>query len=703
MAGNRWRFWCASLVRDLMKSLNLIPFGAVVLAEPGVPEQDIFRDLENIRSLHFNTIVLYPSVSRWEGCPPGSTAFGAIDRIMDRCAELGLKVILELQGQVMQDADAPECSGYHQSPDYRENGFHDPAKQSLLHRYLLEVASHFKGHPALLAYDIFNEIGNNSRSPGTIHAFCKFLQSSYDEDIQKLNSAWATYFPNFEAIAAIPPDYSVWTWSSVVAERDWQRFRSADFSAQIASWRKTIRAVDKDTPLFVDVLGCDAQQNRTSSYYGVSDWDAIKESDILGLSCYANMLARDWWNKDRWMWPQFWRHGRSVAEDKQVIISELMTPNRSIFPHEHSSMTDELRLWSYQAIFHGIQGVIYWKYRPFRRGRQVAGRGLTDFSGKPNAQAQQAAEVARFVNRHHASLLAAYPDTAGCAVLFDPDAERLLAAINSGLGNEQADFYTNAHRGWYHALWSHAVNPTYVTPERLAQGVPEAIHVLVAPCLPNVSRTLAEILAAFLERGGILLTDCRFGIIDDHGNLWEEPPLKSLRAFQEKSFSSRFCGRVGPLTFHNDYFQELRLADNARPLLLTDEGWPALAACDVAKGRHLHLPFLLGHKASAPRTTVGTLALFPLIFEKIKDALTPAVEILGKSHATDVSVLLHPGGSPFLVGICNYSNAPDSVTLRPPRHMHAHLHGDGTISHAESGLLQIEIPARGATAVILHP
>ncbi len=656
--------------------LKSLPFGAVLLAERGVPLEEMRRDLQNMAELGFNTVVLYPSVSRWDAPRPGDTAFATIDALMDCCAGLGLKVVLELQGQVMQDADAPECFGYAQAESYRENGFHQPHKEALLEQYLREVATHFKGHPALLAYDIFNEIGNCSRSPETILAFTAYLQKQYGGGIQALNDAWATYFTAFDAITKVPPNFRVWSWSSVVAERDWQRFRSADFTAQMHWWRSVIREVDPDTPLFADVLGSDVLHNRTGSYFGASDWDVVEASDVLGLSCYANMLGKIWWKSDAWLWPQFWRHALSVADGKQTIISELMTQNRCLFPTEHSSMSDEIALWSYQAVFHGIQGLIYWKYRPFRRGRQVAGRGLTDFDGTPNDFARQASEVARFVQEHASALTCSRPDDSGCAIVFDPDMERLLTAIGEGEATTPpGTFYTDAHRGWFQALWRSGISPRYLAPQRLKDvGIPDDIRVLIAPCLPALTPAFAESLAAFMKRGGTLVTDARFGLLDNDGNLQHYAPgfgLHELTGIEEANFSCRGSRTISlpghELPLHNDYFQTLRCADEVEIPLRTDDGLPALAKRKLGEGDYLHIPFVLGHKMEQAASREATLAYCDVLMQLLRPRLTPTVSLIEKGPRTDVSVLLLPDGRPWHIGITNFSPDEDRVRLALPK------------------------------------
>ncbi|WP_309385886.1 beta-galactosidase [Cerasicoccus frondis] len=652
--------------------LKCLPVGAVLLIERNVPLAELRRDLENMVKLGFNTVVVYPSVSRWEAPSPGQTAFGAIDAVMDCCAELGLKVVLELQGQVMQDADAPECFGYAQSVDYRENGFHQPQKEALVEQYLREVSMHFKGHPALMAYDIFNEIGNCSRSPETIQAFVRYLERQYKGDIQLLNAAWATYFASFDDINRTPPNYRVWSWSSVVAERDWQRFRSVDFTEQLHWWRSIIREIDPDTPLFADVLGSDVLHNRTGDYFGASDWDVVAASDVHGLSCYANMLGKRWWESDAWLWPQFWRHALSVADGKQTIISELMTQNRSLFPTENSSMTDELGLWSYQAIFHGIQGLIYWKYRPFRRGRQVAGRGLTDFDGTPNHFAEQAGAVAEFMQKHASVLAESTPDDSGCGIVFDPDVERLLTAIGDGEATTPPGTrYTDDHRGWFHAFWREGVCPRYLAPQCIAEsGIPTDMKVLVVPCLPALTERFANSLKAFMQHGGIVVSDARFGVLDIDGNLQCRVPgfdLHDLLGIEERDFVCRGKRSVTVsdelLVLDDDYFQAMQCESRVEIILRTDDGLPALMRAKVGNGYYVHAPFLLGHQVEQSECNNAALAYFKILFDLLRPALSPTIQILEKGPLTDVSVLLNSEGKPWHVGITNFSPKADRIRL----------------------------------------
>jgi len=686
--------------------LGCIPYGTVYLVDPELSPDEQRRDLETIRNLNFNTVVLWPAVSRWDGDPPGELAFDSVDHVMDWCAKLGLKAILELQGQNCSFQEAPEridLPAGTPRPNPRDIPINDPLYKRQTRHYFHAVAEHFRGHPALLAYDIFNEVGNISRDEATIDEFVAFLRKQYGGDVGAMNHAWGAFFADFEGVSRVPPNFGAWRWSTCVAERDWQRFRTHNFADRLAEWASWIREVDADVVILADVLGVDTMHNRASDYYGVTDRQVADRVDVLGLSCYGNLLGKRWWECDSWRWAQWWRSARSAAGGKQAMISEMMTQNRTMFPGEASSMTDQLRLWSYQAMFHGIQGLIYWKFRPFRRGLQVAGRGLTDFAARPNHFGHEAAEVAAFVARHADRLGGARPDPAGCAILYDANTQHVYQALQPRL----SDFYTDAISGIFRGFWRRGVSPVFLQPDDMQQGGPDWLRVLAVPCNVSVSQATADALGEFVRRGGVLITESRFGLLDEDGRLWPHVPgggLAELLGFEERNFAARMCdlvdlGRGTQLVFENDFFQELAPADDARVLLHTAAGKAALLTRQIGQGRAIHAAMQLGQLIHQGRP--GALAVFDRAFKQAASALSPAVAVLEKPERTDVSVLLGADSRPMLVGVTNYETEPASVRLGWPEAPQAVEGDDDARAAREGDALCVIVPARSVAAVWL--
>ena len=57
----------------------------------------------------------------------------------------------------------------------------DPTCRHMTCSDMREVAAHFKGHPALPAYDIYNETGYNSEDIHTRREFSKYLEKALAE------------------------------------------------------------------------------------------------------------------------------------------------------------------------------------------------------------------------------------------------------------------------------------------------------------------------------------------------------------------------------------------------------------------------------------------------------------------------------------------------------------------------------------------
>jgi len=682
----------------------MIPYGAVYLVLREQDTETRRRDLTNIKKLGFNMVVLWPPVSRWEADPPGGLAFDSVDEVMDTCAELGLKAVLELQGQDYNHEALPETLEFmrktrgEQAEDVAP--LNHPEVRRHIRSYMQAVARHFKDHPALLAYDIFNEVHYRSVDEWTIREFVEFLKGQYG-DIQALNRKWATFFPDFDTIGDWVSRVRPRTWSSGVAGRDWFRVRPRNFAERLREWGEAIREVHPEAVILADILGCDTMHNRDGQYGGATDWQTAAAVDVYGLSCWANMFNPQWWLKDCYAWPHMWRQQLSAGRGKQVIISELMTPNRSMFPEEHSSMSDHLRLWGYQAFFNGIKGVIYWKYRPFIRGVQVAGRGLTDYEGNPNEFGEQAAVVADFVRRHADDLAEAVPDDSGCAILFDQNTQDLYQSIQGW----DAEFYTDAHRGFFRGFWRNGVSPSFMSVEDIAAGVPERVKVIAVPCNVSVSAATSEALLAFVKRGGRLLTEGRFGLLDEDGNLYARVPGAGMRdalGVGERKLLSDAADRIplgeGAMDLP-DYLQELVLDEKAQVRLATAAGRPALVTAGHGDGRYVHAPFLLGRKIE--REVPGAEAVFDLAFAEVAEALRPAVPVLAKEGRIDISVLMDPGGKPILAGIINYEHESREVRLAWKQEPRAVETDEGSRVQVREGEMRVMLPARSVAALFL--
>ncbi|MBW7998425.1 MAG: cellulase family glycosylhydrolase, partial [Candidatus Glassbacteria bacterium] len=193
--------------------------GTVFLIEQDVPRDTIGRDLENIAGLGLNLVVLWPPLSRWDSADGVSVAFDTVDYVMDLCAELGLAAILELEGQNPAFQFMPDYLFKEEYFSIDDTGKHwvnylHPEVDKLICDYCREVAGHFKDHPALLGYDLFNEVNFRSTDKHNLAAFQRWLTEKYGS-VGKINRVWGRFFSSFEQVRLDNLDYAYSKWSSL--------------------------------------------------------------------------------------------------------------------------------------------------------------------------------------------------------------------------------------------------------------------------------------------------------------------------------------------------------------------------------------------------------------------------------------------------------------------------------------------------------
>lgn len=184
------------------------------------------RDFDNIRALGMNVVRLpfaWWNILNDDGSLRAD-AFTRLDWFVDCCAQRGLYVILDLHAARGSQNNQDNSGAMNGSQLWKNETWQD---QML---YLWEcVADHYKGNPAIAAYDLLNEPGGDLKSTGVVQ--------------------WEYFDRLYEAIRAIDPEHiimmeSCWDpedlpapdrygWDNVVYQYHWYKWNADnDYWAQ---------------------------------------------------------------------------------------------------------------------------------------------------------------------------------------------------------------------------------------------------------------------------------------------------------------------------------------------------------------------------------------------------------------------------------------------------------------------------------------
>jgi beta-galactosidase len=176
-----------------------------------------------------------------------------------------------------------------------------------------------------------------------------------------------------------------------------------------------------------------------------------------------------------------------------------------------------LRLWSYLAIAHGAETVMYFQWRRSRRGCEKFHGAVVEHGGRADTRVfREVAELgAELAQLSDSTLGATTP--ARVAVLFDWDN---WWAIDSAVGPINPKNYVETVRKHYNALWRKNVPVDIV----FSDSDLSRYDVLIAPMLHMVKPGLAERIEAEVARGGTFVTTCFSGVVDETDLAFEGYP-----------------------------------------------------------------------------------------------------------------------------------------------------------------------------------
>lgn len=399
----------------------------------------------------------------------------------------------------------PQCGRHNHcpsSPVYR-------AKVAAINSLL---SQRFGRHPAVSLWHISNEYGGECHCPLCQAAFHVWLEKKYGT-VDAMNRAWWSRFwsrsyDRFDQVDFIDASISALC-------LDWKRFTSdlaADFmTAEVAAVREfSDRPVTTNLMGFYEVLdsarlarGCDV-----IGWDAYPDWHGNLRSNDGGVP----QVPFDGMQTDELVASEVaFLHDlhRGLKNGQPWLLMESTASNISWRPVSRLKEPGVNRLAGLQAVAHGADAVAYFQWR--------AGRGACEaFHGSVVGHYGQGdTRVFREVTGLSEDLAKLAPIagswiTSQAAVLYDWEVRWHWDLLKHGR-NTGKD-YPGTCVQHYRALWKRSVECDVINSESSL----DAYRLLIAPALYMIRQEQAEKLAAFVERGGILLCTAPTGVVDEY-------------------------------------------------------------------------------------------------------------------------------------------------------------------------------------------
>jgi len=374
-------------------------------------------------------------------------------------------------------------------------------------RRITEVmADHFRDNDHVIGWQTDNELFchiSECYCESCLTAFRGWLRRQY-RTIEMLNAAWGTQFwsQTYRTFDHVPFPYVPErpTYANPGHQLDYYRFLS---DALCEFQREQITILRAARPSWW--ITHNGMMNH------IDYWEFARDLDMLGIDVYPGFSVK---RPEDCYGPSLALE-RCRAASGCFIVPEQQSGAGGQRPYLHETpRPGQMRLWAYQSIAHGADGVLHFRWRTCRYGAEIYWNGVLDHDNVPRRRFEEfCREGTEFERIGHVVL--------GTTV-----------GIGAGVLIQQEQ--TEAHRCMSLGLPSPDDVAGAVLAELLRRHLPagfvdasdsfDGLALLVLPSFPLLDPELASRLTAFVERGGVLIATARSATRERNNRVVSQTP-----------------------------------------------------------------------------------------------------------------------------------------------------------------------------------
>ncbi|MDR3172785.1 MAG: beta-galactosidase [Treponema sp.] len=395
----------------------------------------------------------------------------------------------------------------------RHYNYNSPVYRRFTRRIVEQIASHYGPHPAIIGWQIDNEINcetDEFYSGSDTVAFREFLKKKY-RSLDTLNAAWGTVFWNQTYTA----------WAEVYVPRptignsvnphevlDYIRFVSDSACGYVKLQSDIIRAYKKSGD-FITTNGL---------FSSLDNHRMTAESlDFITYDSYPNFAyCLDRQPKhtgdmgDR-MWSRNLAEVRSVSGIFGIMEQQSGANGWNTRMEAPAPRPGQMTLWTMQSIAHGADYVSYFRWRTSTMGTEIYWHGILDYSNRDNRRLAELGEIHRKTTALSTVAGSVYQAAFGVLKDYDNVWDSRLDAWHRRIDRESEAGIFQA------AQLSHTpMDYVYIHDDTDGKALSK-YPVLFYPHAVIMTESRARLLEDYVRSGGVLVLGCRAGYKDASG------------------------------------------------------------------------------------------------------------------------------------------------------------------------------------------
>jgi beta-galactosidase len=494
-------------------------------------EREWRADLEQIKALGFNTVRTWVV---WSAGEPreGQFHLETLDLMLRLAGQAGLRVIVQVYvdsapdwvGRKFPDGRFTAQSGV-TLPSQAAPGFcvDHPGVRGAVLRFFEEVARHASKSPSLHAYDVWSEPAVMNWAlpaylPNAQYCYCPHSQARFREwlrakhgTLDALNAAWYRTFSDWDQVE--PPRFgTILTYADYT---DWRVYIGDKIAADLAARARAVKTIDAAHAVTSHAPNPSPVFRTLADATDASDDYLMKDAvDYFGTSFYPRLTSpdRDFPLERRAL---VMDAVKSVTGGRGFYVGELQAGFGVHGVIAGSPVTpSDLELQAWGLVARGAKAISFYAYYPMSTGYEAGGYGLINLDGTATERSRRAGASARIIHANADLLLAASPQPADVAIVFNP-----LVPL---LGGEQAyGDRRGIHRavaGYHRMFFERNVAVDLPSAREITTASLARYKLVIVPYPLLMTRAMAGALEGYVRGGGRLFVEARPGWQDERGH-----------------------------------------------------------------------------------------------------------------------------------------------------------------------------------------